>query len=97
MKRFCLLSVSILIGFSFEADAQTASEITRSPERPLIGIGAGITLFQGDVGANQSVGFSSSSRVFFSAHVEQRLHNWFGIELFGMYGKLANAERSISL
>lgn len=97
MKRFCLLSVSCLIGLSFQAEAQTASEVKRSPERPLIGLGAGITMFRGDVGASKSVGLTSSSRVFFSAHIEQRLHNWFGLEFCGVYGKLANAERSLLL
>ena len=63
-------------------------------ELPLIGLGAGLTYFRGDVGASNSTG--GSFRTGFRFGAEQRFLNTLGAELYGVYGTLTANEHSIA-
>jgi hypothetical protein len=64
-------------------------------ELPQIGLGFGVTTFQGDVGSTNKTGGAFRSGIRFG--VQQRFGNWFGAEVFGNIGKLSKSERSLTL
>lgn len=63
-------------------------------ELPLIGIGAGLTYFRGDVGSGSSTG--GAFRTGFRVGVEQRFLNTLGAEVYGVYGTLTANDRSVA-
>jgi hypothetical protein len=65
-----------------------------SKELPLIGVGAGLTWFRGDVGHSNSTG--GAFRSGFRFGVEQRFLGTLGAELYGVYGTLTANERSVA-
>ncbi len=61
----------------------------------MVSLGAGLTLFSGDVGSANNTGAAFRNAWRFG--VEQRFHNWIGAEVFAHYGTLAKSERSVTL
>ncbi len=62
-------------------------------ELPLITAGAGLTYFQGDVGADSRTG--GAFRTGYRFGIEQRFLGTLGAEIYGIYGTLASNERSL--
>lgn len=63
-------------------------------ELPLVGAGAGLTLFRGDVGSSNSTG--GAFRSGFRFGIEQRFLNTLGAEAYSVYGTLTANERSLA-
>lgn len=61
-------------------------------EFPLLGVGAGLTYFRGDVGSSSRTG--GAFRTGYRVGIEQRFLGTLGVELYGVYGTLAANERN---
>jgi hypothetical protein len=72
---------------------QLRSQSDERKELPLIGIGAGLTSFRGDVGASNTK-TGGTFRTGFRFGIEQRFLGTLGAELYGVYGTLTVNERS---
>lgn len=87
LPLFCIVQLCCPIQkLSAQSDAE-------HKELPLIGIGAGLTYFNGDVSPN---GTGGAFRSGFRFGVEQRFLNTLGAELYGVYGTLSANERSVA-
>lgn len=74
-----------------QLSAQSSSE--KHVELPLISAGAGLTYFNGDVGAQSRTG--GAFRTGYRFGIEQRFMNTLGAEIYGVYGTLTSNERSL--
>lgn len=61
---------------------------------PSVTLGTGILTFNGDLGKGTDISTYSRIRGGYFLSVEQRFHPAFGVSLSGIYGKLAQSERS---
>ncbi|MBN8696029.1 MAG: outer membrane beta-barrel protein [Bacteroidetes bacterium] len=86
-----LLSFSLLLVLVGSAFAQTE----RSKQLPSVAIGAGILSFNGDVGTGVDLSSFSRIRTGYNLTIEQRIGKYLGVSVNGLYGKLADSERSI--
>jgi hypothetical protein len=89
MRKFSLCVLLPLLG----AAAMLHSQNEERKELPLIGIGAGLTSFRGDVGASNTK-TGGAFRTGYRFGIEQRFLSTLGAELYGVYGKLTVNERS---
>ena len=87
-----LFSIVILFTSIQLVNSQTEPEKTK--QLPSVAIGAGVLSFNGDIG--NGVNLSSFSRIKggYNLTIEQRIGKYFGISLNGLYGKLADGERT---
>ncbi|MBL7888382.1 MAG: outer membrane beta-barrel protein [Bacteroidia bacterium] len=85
-----LLSFSLLLVLVGSAFAQTE----RSKQLPSVAIGAGILSFNGDVGTGVNLSSFSRIRTGYNLTIEQRIGKYLGVSVNGLYGKLADSERS---
>ena len=85
-----LLSFSLLLVLVGSAFAQTE----RSKQLPSVAIGAGILSFNGDVGTGVDLSSFSRIRTGYNLTIEQRIGKYLGVSVNGLYGKLADSERS---
>jgi hypothetical protein len=90
-KLFPLLCIVPLLCTTTALPAQNEPE---HKELPLIGIGAGLTYFRGDV--SPSSGTGGAFRTGFRFGIEQRFLHTLGAEVYGVYGTLTANERSIA-
>lgn len=93
MKSFAAIT-SLLLTAGTVAAQQDTSVVLPPKELPSVHLGLGLTIFKGDVG--QSGGVQTSLRPAFNLAVEQRLNNFAGIGIDGLYGKLSKNERSLT-
>lgn len=96
MTRKTLLStvaLTIVIGSSF-AQSEGVSTFKES-KLPSVSLGSGILTFKGDLGKGSDISTYSRIRGGFHFAVEQRFHRMLGVSLTGVYGKLAQSERSL--
>lgn len=89
MKHIPLLCFVQIACMTVQVQGQTEKE---NKELPLISAGAGLTYFQGDVGANSRTG--GAFRTGYRFGVEQRFLSTLGAEVYGVYGTLTSNERS---
>lgn len=97
MKINLLVASFLLIsGFSKHSLAQESPEKSeRNIYRlPVVGLGAGLMSFSGDVGSGSKQTAFSKFRPGYSLYVEQRFLPFLGVALNGSYGKLSANERS---
>ncbi len=85
-----LLSFSLLLVLVGGAFAQTE----RSKQLPSVAIGAGILSFNGDIGTGVNLSSFSRIRTGYNLTIEQRIGKYLGVSINGLYGKLADSERS---
>lgn len=90
-KLIPLVCVAQLMFATSELSAQSSDE--KRVELPLISGGAGLTFFNGDVGASSRTG--GAFRTGFRFGIEQRFFSTLGAEVFGIYGTLTSNERSL--
>jgi len=86
-----LLTLSLLLVMFGNAIGQTE----RSKQLPSVAIGAGILSFNGDIGTGVNLSSFSRIRTGYNLTIEQRIGKYFGVSVNGLYGKLADSERSI--
>jgi hypothetical protein len=86
------VTLTIVISSSF---AQSEGGSTKESKLPSVELGTGILTFKGDLGKGSGISTYSRIRGGFHLTVEQRFHRMFGVSLNGVYGKLAQSERSI--
>ena len=70
------------------------SQTEKTKQLPSVAIGAGILSFNGDIGTGMDLSSFSRIKTGYNLTVEQRIGKYFGIALNGIYGKLADGERS---
>ncbi len=98
-------NISLIIVLFFAAAVVTkaqdekSTEITKAPEAktkqlPSIALGAGVLSFDGDIGDGVNLTSLSRIRGAFNLAIEQRIGRVVGISFNGIYGKLADSERS---
>lgn len=85
-----LLTFSLFLVLIGSAVAQTE----RSKQLPSVAIGAGILSFNGDVGTGVNLSSFSRIRTGYNLTIEQRIGKYLGVSVNGLYGKLADSERS---
>lgn len=68
----------------------------KAKQLPSLALGAGILSFNGDVGDGLDISSFSRIRTGYHLTIEQRIGNYIGVGLNGLYGKLANSEFSES-
>lgn len=92
MRKKNLLTLVLMFAAVGVIHSQTAPEKTK--QLPSVAIGAGVLSFNGDIGSG--VNLSSFSRIKggYNLTIEQRIGKYLGIALNGVYGKLADSERT---
>ena len=70
------------------------SQSTTFKQLPSVAIGIGVLSFDGDIGNGISVSSFSKVKTGYNLTVEQRIGNFIGVSLNGLYGKLADNENS---
>lgn len=90
IKKSILVLVSILF-----VSGTICSQTEKTKQLPSVAIGAGILSFNGDVGNGVNLSSFSRIRAGYSLTVEQRIGKFIGVSLNGIYGKLADSDRSI--
>lgn len=88
-----LASVSCFAQFEDNMPEDTSAIIGESMI-PSIGAGAGVLTFNGDIGKGLNVSTYSYIRAGYHVTVEERFHPMIGVQLNGLFGKLAQSERS---
>lgn len=89
-----LLSLLCIVPIVCTTNTLSAQSDPEHKELPLIGIGAGLTYFRGDVSPTKGTG--GSFRTGFRFGIEQRFLGTLGAELYGVYGTLTANERSLA-
>lgn len=77
-----------------EATTTPAAATTVYSKIPSISLGAGVLIFNGDLGKGNELSYYSKIRTGFNLGIEQRIGKIIGISLNGLMGKLAETERS---
>lgn len=90
MRKKNLFTCIILFTFIQLLNSQT--ETTK--QLPSVAIGAGVLSFNGDIGNGVNLSSFSRIKVGYNITVEQRIGKYFGVSINGLYGKLADGERS---
>ena len=70
------------------------AQVEKEKELPTVTIGIGSLTFDGDIGNGISVSSLSKIKAGYNLSIEQRIGNYIGVSLNGMYGKLADNENS---
>ncbi len=70
------------------------SQVEKEKELPTLTIGIGSLSFDGDIGNGISVSSLSKIKAGYNLSLEQRIGNYIGVSLNGLYGKLADNENS---
>lgn len=91
MKNRILLGALMICHFQMSAQDMSEEKISKLPE---ITIGVGILSFQGDVGKETRITDLSKFRSGYNLRIEERLTPFLSVALNGIYGKLAQSERS---
>jgi len=93
MRKKNLLTLVIVFAAVGAIYAQTGQP-EKTKQLPSVAIGAGVLSFNGDIGSG--VNLSSFSRIKGGYNImnEQRIGKFLGIALNGVYGKLADRERT---
>ncbi len=94
MSNVRILSIAILTAVSINGMAQSKSDTTKQKELPSILGGVGVLYFNGNIGKESGVTAYSTVRGGYTLGVEERLAGFLGVQLSGLYGKLASSERS---
>ncbi len=97
IKKILLTVVllSAMIGASIGQETKTGgAKEGKTKQLPSIGFGMGVLSFDGDIG--NGVNLTSLSRIKggYNVTIEQRIGKLIGVSLNGIYGKLADSERS---
>lgn len=96
MTRKTLLAtvtLTLVISSSFAQNEGGSSR--KESKLPSVSLGTGILTFQGDLGKGSDISTYSRIRGGFHLTIEQRFHKMLGVSLTGIYGKLAQSERSL--
>jgi hypothetical protein len=91
-KTASLLPLICIVQLFCSTNKLSAQSDDERKELPLIGLGAGLTYFHGDVGHDNSTG--GAFRTGFRFGVEQRFLHTLGAEVYGVYGTLTANEHS---
>lgn len=91
-KTATLLPLICIVQLLCSTNTLSAQSEEDRKELPLIGLGAGLTYFRGDVGSSNSTG--GAFRTGFRFGVEQRFLHTLGAEVYGVFGTLTANERS---
>jgi hypothetical protein len=92
-RRSILTTVALIASFN-ASFAQNESSSPKESKLPSVTFGTGILTFKGDLGKNADISTYSRIRGGYYLSIEQRFHKAFGASLSGIYGKLAQSERS---
>jgi hypothetical protein len=90
MRKKNVLSLILLFATIGVINSQTE----KTKQLPSVAIGAGILSFNGDIGNGLNISSFSRIKTGYNIAVEQRIGNYLGVALNGIYGKLADGERS---
>ena len=90
---FATVALTLVISSSF-AQSEGESPVKES-KFPSVLLGTGILTFKGDLGKGSNISTYSRIRSGFHLTIEQRFHKMIGVSLTGVYGKLAQSERSL--
>jgi hypothetical protein len=91
-KRLAPIAVALLI--SMQGISQTKKDSTSGSHLPSILGGIGVIYFNGNIGHGTGITAYSTIRGGYTFGVEERPVSFFGIQLTGIFGKLAASERS---
>ena len=97
MKKIsAFLFFLFIASFSFSQDKKQTEEQTDEKHKPSIMVGVSELKFFGYVGSNSSLNPLLDARLGYFVAVEQRFGKVFGVEVTGLYGKLAGTDFSPS-
>lgn len=89
IRKSLLTLVSVfVIGGTINSQTEKAKQL------PSIAIGGGVLSFNGDIGSGINLSSFSRIRGGYNLTVEQRIGKIIGVSINGIYGKLADSERS---
>ncbi|MES2593385.1 MAG: hypothetical protein V4608_15995 [Bacteroidota bacterium] len=100
IKKITLITVLLfaLVGISNAQNKKSKksgkSQQGKTKQLPSVAVGLGILSFNGDVGNGVNLTSFSRIRGGYSLSVEQRIGRVIGVSVGGIYGKLADSERS---
>ena len=94
-RKTLLATVALTIVISSSSAQSEGGSTPRESKLPSVELGTGILTFKGDLGKGSDISTYSRIRSGYHLTVEQRFHRMFGVSLNGVYGKLAQSERSI--
>jgi len=89
IKKLLLTSYAL-----FTVLSNSTAQVEKTKQLPSVALGVGILSFNGDVGNGVSLSSFSRIRGGYSLTVEQRIGKIIGVSVNGIYGKLADSERS---
>jgi opacity protein-like surface antigen len=96
--KLYVMKIRIVLAMTVFVVPQLVKAQEATPETPKklpeIGIGVGITSFQGDIGKNNKITDLSKLRSAYNLRIEQPVTSFLNVQLNGLYGKLAESERS---
>lgn len=89
-----ILSMAFLLSSvqTIRAQEETEDEIKDYYKLPLIGVGSGLLIFNGDVGKSGSIKGFTRFKPGYNLYVEKRFNGFFGVAANGMMGKLSANE-----
>ncbi|MGZ3865268.1 MAG: hypothetical protein ACXVC6_15330 [Bacteroidia bacterium] len=93
MKRFLTVLFFLIASLTFAQQAQQADE-TVDKHKPSVMVGVSALKFMGYVGSNSDLNPLLDTRLGYFLCVEQRFGKVLGVELGGLYGKLAGTDNS---
>jgi hypothetical protein len=88
-KKLLVVFTAIVVGLNVYAQDKNAQG-----QLPSVGAGAGVLIFKGDIGKGSDLSTYSIIRAGYNFSVEQRIGKFIGISATGLFGKLAQSERS---
>lgn len=89
MKKHVLFFLAM-----FSVVGSINAQVEKQKQLPSVGLGVGITTFSGDIGTGADISSFSRIRGGYNLTVEQRIGKYIGVSINGLYGKLADSERS---
>lgn len=94
---YLLLAITLLVPAVSSAQEEEPEEGIKDYYRlPVIGIGAGLMTFNGDVGKGTQLNSFNRFKPGYNLYIEQRFNGFLGVALNGSYGKLsANESRNL--
>ncbi|MGZ3862744.1 MAG: thrombospondin type 3 repeat-containing protein [Bacteroidia bacterium] len=93
MKRFLTVLFFLTVSLAFAQQASQAEE-TVDKHKPSVMVGVSALKFMGYVGSNSDLNPLLDTRLGYFLCVEQRFGKVLGVELGGLYGKLAGTDNS---
>ncbi|MBX7182483.1 MAG: hypothetical protein K1X82_10245 [Bacteroidia bacterium] len=91
---FCLAASALSQGDSATSKPKRVRPPYEPNKWPSISLGVGQFAFNGDIGTSLKVMDFSNFRMTYRLDIEQRFYSAFGVQLSGMYGKMARNERT---